>query len=93
LLALSEGATYAYALNDRLLADSMGSLMLRPSSLSRLLRELERRNLVQRLNNVSDYSEGPARIIYGLTDFGRRFLRDEAGTWARAATLARVRLG
>jgi DNA-binding PadR family transcriptional regulator len=90
LLALAKEPAHGYAIAGQIVADSVGGVYLRPSTLYFTLNSLERAGLIEQWG-ISDISA--ARKIYRLTDAGSRRLADQARMHDHAAGLAKRRLG
>ena len=92
LLALAKEATHGYALSDQLIADTVGGIYLRPSTLYTTLQALEKAGLIERAT-TSGAAVGAGRKTYRLTPLGQRRLADQARMHERGARLAKERLG
>jgi DNA-binding PadR family transcriptional regulator len=94
LLAMAGGAQYGYAIKDRVVEESSGTLRPRAGSLYRVLARLMTTGLVTEVTpEVTEAHPGHARKYYGLTVSGRGALATEASRLKGAAALAEERLG
>ena len=89
LLALSDGPLHGHGLLKAVEAQA-GGVIFDPANLYRLLRKLERDELV---NEVRDKSRGsePRRRLYALTTLGHSVLRAESDRLAHLTEAARKR--
>jgi DNA-binding PadR family transcriptional regulator len=83
LLALTTGHAHGYLIERRVREESKGAVYLSFTSLYRLLKSLEKANLIEDRGN----------LVYALTGKGRARLKWEAGHWQDAAGAALRRLG
>lgn len=95
LLALAKEAAHGYALTGQMIADSVGGIYLRPSTLYATLQALEKAGLTERVGRwaAGETGEANARKVYRLTTLGQRRLADQARMHERGAQLAKARLG
>lgn len=94
LVALTEGASYGYALMTAVEEQSAGRLGPDVGSLYRVLARLMSRGLVEECptpDEVPDTHRGRPRRYYGLTREGREVAEGEAQRMAELVDLARAR--
>lgn len=89
LRVLADGATYGYALAERL--DELGLGRLKGGTLYPLLGRMEASGLVTVEWRAGE--SGPGRKYYELTDAGRSELADQAARWDAFTTTTRAILG
>lgn len=89
LLALASGPLHAWGVHQQAIEDSSQSLYLSPTTLVRLLKQLERRGFV---DVVGRHQAGSQDIpIYALALSGRRLLRSSSCILTTAAALSTAR--
>jgi DNA-binding PadR family transcriptional regulator len=74
LAVLEDDPLHGYAMVHRIESLTGGAVRVRPGDLYRVLYRLEKRRLLE----ASPKERDDRRTYYGLTDLGRRMLREEA---------------
>ena len=90
MLALAEGSKHGGAVSDQMIADSVGAVYLKSSSLYDALKRLEKAELIERSANPEMKAQAKS---YRLTDHGQRQLASAVHMHERAVVLGRGRLG
>lgn len=94
LLALSEGVSYGYAVQQDIIETTHGELSPTVGALYRALARFVERGWIEEREapaRAPEATPGLARRYYGLTRAGRVVLAEEAGRLQAAVDLARTR--